>query len=173
MAQFTYQFLFSEVSDRPVKGCLELEQPLLYREMSGGSGFYRLGKLSLEEGAGLDLVLYNNQATAKFIYLRTAPVDLNLAHLIGLQPEDVSHLSNIVLPGQLCMGSVRANLIGQAIRNLVSAPALKPVLASHHQQNLAVFPIAREGLKYQVAEAIFDNYGYFGKIFITTDTCWQ
>lgn len=156
MAQFTYPFLFSEMSDSPLKGCLELEQPLPYRELSGGSGFYRLGRLTVAGGAALDLVLYNNRATEKFIYLRRSPVDLNLVRLIGLEPEEVSNLSTMVLPGQLCMGSERANLIGQAIRDLIAAPPLKPTLTSYQQQNLAVFPIAREGLKYQVTEAIYE-----------------
>jgi hypothetical protein len=161
MAPFTYPFLFTEVTSQPVKGCLELEEPLPYPEVAGGSGFYRPGKLCIEGGADLDLVLYHNPFTSKFIYLRKTPVDLNLLTLIGLEPADVAHISTLVLPGQLCLGSERAALIGQAVRGLIAAPALRPIFASHHQQNLAIFPIAREGLKYQVTEAIFEASGLY------------
>jgi hypothetical protein len=160
VSQYNLPFSFHEISDRPVKGWLDLEPPLPY-EILEGSGFFRPGKLSIEGGAQLDLVLYNNPATTKFIYLRKCPVDLNLLNLIGLEPGEVSHLSSLVLPGQLCMGSERSNLIGQAIRHMVGAPALRETLNCHQQQNLAIFPIAREGLKYQVTEAIFETSGFY------------
>jgi len=145
---------------QPVKGWVELEKPLPYT-LSEGSGYYRLGKLTIESGEHLDLVLYHNPATTKFIYLRESPPDLNLLDLVGIQSSEVSHLSKLVLPGQLCMGSERSRLIGQAILYAIRAPALNPTLTCHHQHNLAVFPIAREGLKYQVTEAIYKTCGLY------------
>jgi hypothetical protein len=44
---------------------------------------------------------------------------------------------------------------------LFGSPALTPTFTGRQQQNLAIFPIAREGLKYQVTEAIFENYGFY------------
>ena len=81
--------------------------------------------------------------------------------LTGLSPADTVGLKNLRLPGQLCMGSERTALIGKAVDDLIGSPPLKNVITSRKQQNMAIFPIAREGLKYQVAEAIFSNYGYF------------
>ena len=95
---FIYPFSFSEVSMQPVKGWVELEKPLPYT-ISEGSGYYRLGKLSIEGGKHLDLVLYHNPATTNFIYLRESPPDFNLLDLIGIQPDEILHLSKIVLPG--------------------------------------------------------------------------
>ena len=145
---------------QPVKGWVELEKPLPYT-ISEGSGYYRLGKLSLEGGEYLDIVLYHNLATTNFIYLRESPLDLNLLDLVGIQSSEVSHLSKVVLPGQLCMGSERSYIIAQAILYAIGAPALNQTLTCHKQHNLAVFPIAREGLKYQVTEAIYKTSGLY------------
>ena len=157
---FIFPFSFSEVSTQPVEGWVELEKPLPYT-ISEGSGYYRQGKLSVEGGGHLDLVLYHNLATRNFIYLRESPPDFNLLDLIGIQPGEVAHLSKLVLPGQLCMGSERSHLIGQAIRYAIGAPVLCPALTCYQQHNLAVFPIAREGLKYQVTEAIHKTWGFY------------
>jgi hypothetical protein len=161
MPQFTYPFAFSEDDSSQVNGTLTLDEPLPYRHNGQGSGFYRPGKIQLEGGANLDLVLYHSRATSAFIYLRESRVDQNLMDLVGLSSAEIALVSNLALPGQLCLGSDRANLIGQAMKDLLASPALRPIIAGHKQQNLAVFPIAREGLKYQVAEAIFENFGYY------------
>lgn len=160
MSPFIFPFSFSEVSLQPVQGCVELEQPLPYSTPEG-SGFYRLGQLTVKGGGRLDLVLYHNLATTNFIYLRESPPDLNLLDLIGIQASEVAHLSRLILPGQLCMGSERSHLIAQAIRYAVGSPVLYPTLTRHQQHNLAVFPIAREGLKYQVTEAIYKTRGFY------------
>lgn len=158
--QSTYPFIFSESSIYPTKGWVELEKPLQYT-ISEGSGKYRLGKLSIEGGDYLDLVLYHNEATAKFIYLRERPVDSYLLDLVGIKSSEVSHLTRLVLPGQLCLGSERSYLIAQAILYAIGSPALYQTLSNHQQQHVAVFPIAREGLKYQVTEAIYKTSGYY------------
>ncbi len=160
MPPFIFPFSFSEISLQLAEGCVALEKPLPYT-VSEGSGYYRLGKLSIASGEYLDLVLYHNPATTNFIYLRESPPDLNLLSLIGIPPREVERLSTLVLPGQLCMGAERSHLISQAIRYAISSPALHPTLASHQQHHLAVFPIAREGLKYQVTEAIHDTCGFY------------
>ncbi len=160
MPPFILPFSFSEVSMQLANGWVELEKPLPFT-ISEGSGFYRPGKLSIEGGKQLDLVLYHNLATTNFIYLRESPLDFNLLDLVGIQPGEVSHLSKLVLPGQLCMGSERSFLIAQAILYAIGAPALKPTFTSRQQHNLAVFPIAREGLKYQVTEAIYKTCGFY------------
>ena len=95
------------------------------------------------------------------MYIRDAKVDLNLMDLAGIPQTDLNGLEHLPLPGQLCMGSERTALIGKAVDELIASPTLSEVITSRHQQNMAIFPIAREGLKCQVAEAIYDNYGYF------------
>lgn len=161
MTQYKYPFAFTEDASNPIKGQVELEQPLPYQSPSGGSGFYRPGRLELSDGSGIDLVLYHNPYTASFIYMRDAKVDPNLLELTGIPKAESKGIDRIQLPGQLCMGSERTALIGKAVEDIMASPALKATITPLHQQNMAVFPIAREGLKYQVAEAIFTDYGYY------------
>jgi hypothetical protein len=161
MQPFVYPFEFSEGESHKVQGKLTLEQPLPYQDHTGGSGFYRPGRLELDSGAHLDLALYHNQPTSAFIYLRECAVDPHLLDIIGLSPQDLPGVSRLTLPGQLCLGSDRTHLIGEAFADLFASPILSETITSYNQQNLAIFPIAREGLKYQVAEAIYSNYGYY------------
>ncbi len=161
MPPFIYPFSFTEDDASQVGGCLTLEEPLPYRRNGQGSGFYRPGRMTLNGGGQLDLVLYHTPSTSAFIYLRECRSDPNLFDLIGLSPAEAARAEGMALPGQLCLGAERSNLIGQALKDLLASPALRSIVAGHRQQNLAVFPIAREGLKYQVAEAIFENFGYY------------
>jgi len=161
MSQYQYPFSFLEEDSTQVRGCLELDSPLPFQYNTGGGGFYRPGKIKLEGGAELDLVLYHTAATSAFIYLRSCRVDANLLETVGLPAEEIARISTLRLPGQLCMGADRTNLIGRAIIDLFGSPALRETITAYRQQNLAIFPIAREGLKYQVADAIFENYQYY------------
>ena len=160
MTQYKYPFAFTEDPSNQVNGHVELEQPLPYQSPSGGSGFYRPGKIILDDGNCLELILYHNSFTAAFIYLRDAPMDPNLMDLTGVSPIETNGFTHFRLPGQLCMGSDRTALIGKAVDDLVASPVLNKIIEDRTQQNVAVFPIAREGLKYQVAEAIYKNYGF-------------
>ena len=161
MTQYRYPFAFTEDPDTSIRGHVELEQPLPYQSPSGGGGFYRPGRIILDDGNSLEVAVYHNDFTASFMYIRDAKVDLNLMDLAGISQTDLNGLEHLPLPGQLCMGSERTALIGKAVDELIASPTLSEVITSRHQQNMAIFPIAREGLKYQVAEAIYDNYGYF------------
>lgn len=161
MTIFKYPFNFTEDPANPVKGTLELDEPLPYRSKSQGGGFYRPARIMLEHGPKLEIVLYDCDAIGKFIYLRESPLDTHLLNLLGLKADEFQKVDHLTLPGQLCMGSDRTRLIGEALQYMIGTPALKPTITSRTQQNMAIFPIAREGLKYQVAEAIFENFGYY------------
>ncbi len=161
MSRFTYSFdLFEDESHR-ITGNVELEEPRSYHYDAGSGGWYRPGKFLSEGGADLDVVLYHSQAISDFIYLRNPPVDRNLLHHVGLEPDEILGIKSLPLPGQLCMGSERSKIIGQSMRDVFGAPPLRQAITPLSQQNLAVFPIAREGLKYQVPDAIYENYGYY------------
>lgn len=161
MVTYKYPISYQEDSTNQISGILELDEPLPYPSYSQGSGFYRPGKITLDNGSGIDLVLYHNQATSSFIYLRNGNVDLKLVDIIGLPVEEIQGIQSVDLPGQICMGSDRANLIGKAIKDILGSPAFKSTMAGRTQQNMAVFPIAREGLKYQVSEGLYENYGFY------------
>ena len=160
MAGLKFPFAFSEDEKTQINGRLELTEPLPYTENKGG-GFFRPGKVIMDDGAGIDVVLYHNPATAAFIYLRDTPIDPYLLDIIGLSAGETKKFTGLKLPGQLCMGSDRARLIDQAVRNLFKSPSFQSVFSGRRQQNMAVFPIAREGLKYQIPEAIYANFGFY------------
>lgn len=160
MSHFDYPFTFSEDATHKIEGSLELEEPLPYQHNAGG-GFFRTGKLKIKGSRPLEIVLYHNEATSKFIYMRDCTPDSNLLDIIGADNGDANLKKPQQLPGQLCLGSDRAQLIGNAVLEIIGAVPLSSTFLRYKQQNLAVFPIAREGLKYQVAEAIYSNYGYF------------
>lgn len=160
MSQLNYSFNFSEDSTSKNEGSLELTEPLPC-EHNSGSGFFRTGKLLITDCHPLEIVLYHNDATSKFIYMHESDNDRNLLDIIGVDADAVLPKPPLKLPGQLCLGSDRAQVIGDAVSEIIGACPLASTFSQYEQQNLAVFPIAREGLKYQVAEAIYSNYGYY------------
>lgn len=158
MPRYEYPFSFNEDSSNQTIGNLELDEPLPCSQE--GSGFYRPGRILLVNGS-LELVLYHNPATAKFIYLKKCRPDANLFRIIGIDPNLAEGMDAITLPGQLCLGAERTTLIGEAMNEILKSPPFSPIFEQHRQENMAVFPIVREGLKYQVADAIFKNHGYY------------
>ncbi len=122
---FTYPFQFNEEDNSQIIGNLILEKPLPYQDNPQESGFYRPGKITLGQGINLDVVFYHNSATAAFMYLHNQQVDNNAFQIIGLTEQEIKNLETITLPGQLCMGANRANLIGKAMHSIFSAPPLK------------------------------------------------
>lgn len=156
MPPWTYPFTFTEEDSSQVNGIVTLETPLSFND-----GVYRPGKLTLEDGSSLELCLYHNRATATFMYLREGMPDRNLLEIAGLSASESSGGSRLRLPGQLCLGADRIRVIGNALQGIFAAPVLRAVVETRKQEDIAVFPIAREGLKYQVAEALFENYGYY------------
>ena len=159
MPKYKYPFSFNEDSSNQTIGTLELDEPLPCNQE--GSGFYRPGRISLQNNRALELVLYHNQATAKFIYLRKCHPDSNLFRIIGIDPNLAEGMDTITLPGQLCLGAERTTLIGEAMNEIFNSPPFVPLFERYRQENMAVFPIVREGLKYQVADALFKNCGYY------------
>jgi hypothetical protein len=161
MPDFVYKFGFHEDQDNPIRGEVVFEPPTQYQSPAGESVYYRQAVLKGENVPGLELVFYDNPATTKFIYLREAEVNRNFLEIVGVSPDEVTDIGTHTLPGQLCLGPERSALIGAAMNHIFASPALMPVVRQYDQQNIAVFPIAREGLKYQVADALFANYGYY------------
>lgn len=161
MAPFRFPFSFAEADGVDVSGDVELDQPIPFNNVRGG-GLYRTGKVHVADCPALDVVLYHSRATAHFMYVRDCVVDAHLLDIVGLPREETVRLAGRMrLPGQLCLGAERTELIGRAVRDIVGAPPIGPAVARCSQKNIAVFPIAREGLKYQVAEALQADHGYY------------
>jgi len=160
MSRFKYPFCFEEDTNQKTEGSLELNEPLPYQHQTGG-GFFRTGQLTVKGAPPLEIVFYHNEATSRFIYLRDCLLDKNLMQVIGLDEKKHQTSTSQKLPGQLCLGADRTKLIGEALSSIIGAPPFVSTIPNYGQHNLAVFPIAREGLKYQVSDAIFSNYGYY------------
>ena len=160
MLPYQYSFAFPEETGG-IEGCLELDDPVQYPLVGQKSAFYRQGRIKLSDCGLLELVLYHNRFTEKFIYLRDTPIDTHLLQLVGFPEEKFKGIEKIRLPGQLCLGAERVEIIGEAINGLIASPVLRETISGYQQHNLAIFPIAREGLKYQVAESIFRNYQFY------------
>jgi hypothetical protein len=161
MAPFVYPFAFLEDDSSEVSGVLELDPACAYNPAPGRTAYFRTGTIQVKSCPTLSLVLYHNKSTAKFMYLRKRPMDENLLSIVGLTNQEIEPETEMMLPGQLCLGSARGNVIGAAIQDVIGSPAIAPAFQRYHQHNMAIFPIAREGLKYQVNEAIHENYGYY------------
>jgi len=161
MPEFTFPFDFREDINNPIHGEIHFESPLPYQDGKGLSGFSRKAMLGGKNIQDLELVFYDNPATASFIYLRESIVNGKFLEIVGLPFEKTIKPHPQVLPGQLCLGPERSALIGEAMMHIFSSPEISRVVRKYNQHDLAVFPIAREGLKYQVADALFANYGYY------------
>lgn len=154
---FSYDFGFEEDNQTTIRGRLRLDLP----QTDERENLFRSGTVELEKGGSLELCLYHNPHTRKFIYLRDAIVSDQLADLTGLKKPEYDPEQLIRLPGQLSLGAERSELTGKAIREILLAPILGGLIAGHRQDQIAVFPIAREGLKYQVAECLFQDFGFY------------
>ncbi len=162
MTAYTYPFKFSDDDRTFIEGSLILEKPLPYKtKKPEGSGFYRPGKITLGDVTNLELIFYHTPSTARFIYIERKKPDPRLMEFIGIAPEELEGITTLSLPGQVWMGAGRANLMWKAMQDIFNAPPLRETITSNKQENLAIFPIAREGLKYQVPEAIYETYGYY------------
>jgi len=106
-------------------------------------------------------VLYHSAATAHFMYVRDCAVDAHLLDLVGLPREETVRLAG----GCVCPGSSAWSRAHRAHRPRCAGRGGRAAARPSHrrctQKNIAVFPIAREGLKYQVAEALQSNHGYY------------
>ncbi len=162
MTSFTYPFKFTDDDRTFIEGSLSLEKPLPYKtKKPEGSGFYRPGVISLGGETSIELVFYHTPSTARFIYIENKKPEPRLMEFIGIPPEELEGVESLSLPGQVWMGAGRANLMWKSMQDIFNAPPLRETITSNKQENLAVFPIAREGLKYQVPEAIYETYGYY------------
>ena len=161
MSILKYPFSFQEDLFNQMTGMLELHEPFSYPINTQENGFCRHGRIRLEDGKGMDLVLYHNQATTKFMYMRDWRVEKHLLEIIGADPALAEAHEMVRFPGQLCLGPKRTKMIGEAMDAMLIAPVFASTFEKYGQENFAVFPIAREGLKYKVHEAIYENYGLY------------
>lgn len=155
---FTYPFEISDETHEPIGGALVLQDP---SPCDDAHRRYRSGRLALNNGRQVELVLTHSPATAQFMYgMQQSTADRYLFDLLGLTQRQVPLVATW-LPGQLILGAPRARIIGVAIRDVLSSPAMREALAQHGQDAIVILPVLREGAKFQIGEGVYETYGYY------------
>lgn len=155
---FRYSFHFADSAHEQIAGAVALDD--VPAPTAQADVCFRAGRLDLEDGRGLELVLGHSPATAEFMYLRRARPEPQLFDLLGL-PGVATGKTQIWLPGQITLGAPRAQIIGRAIRDVLRSPAVQAVVGQHGQDEIVILPVLREGAKFQLAEGLYQNYGYY------------
>jgi hypothetical protein len=148
---FTRPFEFSDSAHEQIAGVVALDDvPALPAQ---ADLCFRSGRLDLKDGQAVELTLGHSPATAEFMYLRRARPEPQLFALLGL-PGAVTDKPQIWLPGQITLGAPRAQIIGQAIRDVLCSPAMQSAISQHSQDEIVILPVLREAAKFQMAEAL-------------------
>lgn len=155
---FSYPFQFSDSAHEQIAGVLTLDDVPL--EAGQAEIAFRFGRLALDDGRGVELVLGHSPATAQFMYLRSAPVEPHLFDLLGLAGV-ATERAHIWLPGQITLGAPRGQIIGRAIQDMLRSPAMQAMVGQHSQDEIVILPVLREGAKFQMAEGLYENYGVY------------
>ncbi len=155
-----YPFFFHGQGEPDLSGRLALASPQYYGPTSEGPPALRKGELALENGKRLEVVLYHNPSTEAFFYLSEVPLTGQLRKMLNLPADTPGEQSNIRLPGQLVLGSRRTRLVHQAMRSIFSTASWEKLVTTAELDELVVFPIVREGVKFGIAEAISDRYNW-------------
>lgn len=155
---FTYPFRFSDNAHEQIEGVLTLDD--VAADASQTDVCFRGGRLALTDGRGIELVLGHSPATAQFMYLRSSRPEPYLFDLLGLAGVTTAK-AQILLPGQITLGAPRAQVVGQAIKDVLRSPAMQEVIGRHSQDEVVILPVLREGAKFQMAEALYENYGLY------------
>ncbi len=155
---FTYPFHFSDNAHERIEGVLTLDD--VASDMRRADICFRAGRVTLADGRGVELVLGHSPATAQFMYLRSSPPEPHLFDLLGLAGATTAK-AQILLPGQITLGAPRAQIIGQAIRDMLRSPAMRAAVGQYNQDEIVILPVLREGAKFQMAEALYENYGLY------------
>jgi hypothetical protein len=155
---FTYPFHFADSAHEQIAGAVTLDDVSALAAQADTS--FRAGRLDLDDGRGIELVLGHSPATAEFMYLRRARPEPQLFDLLGLQGVVTDKLQ-IWLPGQITLGAPRAQISGQAIRDVLRSPAMQSAIGQHSQDEIVILPVLREAAKFQMAEGLYENYGIY------------
>lgn len=155
---FTHPFHFADSAHEQITGAVTLDD--VPAPAAQADVCFRAGRLALEDGRAIELMLGHSPATAEFMYLRCTHPEPRLFDLLGLSGA-VAGKPQIWLPGQIALGAPRAEIIGQAICDVLRSPAMEAAIGQHTQDEIVILPVLREAAKFQMAEGLYDNYGIY------------
>lgn len=155
-----YPFFFQGQGEADISGMLTLASPERYGPVSKHAMALRRGELTLEQGKSLEVILYHNPSTEAFFYLSDVSLTNQLRQMLNLPAELSGQQSTLRLPGQLVLGSRRTRLVHRAMRDIFTAKSWEKQITTADLDELVVFPIVREGVKFGISEAISDQYNW-------------
>jgi hypothetical protein len=149
---FSYPFEFADSQDQ-IKGnlCLQSLLPALCS--------VRFGTVSVRDRCHA-IVLTHSRATSDFIYLKQICPTAQFLDLFDLS-FDKKLPDFLMVPGQLLFGFERGEVVRHAILDLLRSEACADVAQTYGQDEMIVVPILREGIKYHIAEGIYQIYGHY------------
>jgi hypothetical protein len=65
------------------------------------------------------------------------------------------------LPGQLVLGGEREKLVVEAVHGVLGTVEMREKIQHYDQNEIAILPILREGVKYGITGGLFSNYHYY------------
>ncbi|MGH7998758.1 MAG: hypothetical protein ACREPR_04825 [Brasilonema sp.] len=160
MSTFEFSFSFLEKSNKDFSGKLFLDEILPWEIQSKDYCYYRTGRVVLNDGRQVELVLGHSPWITEFFYFKKTLIDSHFLKLFGLNLRDDREKIQIDIPSQLIFGAKRTEVIGEAVNDIVQNPVLKETLKELSQDEIITIPILREGIKYQVNEALYSSYNY-------------
>lgn len=156
MGTFQNSFNLNIEAGEQLSGVLELDSTVTVQGASEKLS-YRSGKVIVGNRA-VELSLVHCAASENLVYLHKAKVNQQFTELLGLEQNPGNEL---LLPGQLLLGSARTQVMGACTRDAVRTPHLAKIISENKPDKIAVFPIFREGIRYQVIEAMYAVYENF------------
>ena len=121
-------------------------------------GAHRTGRVVLDNGRKLNLIFRHSQATAALLYLYNTKPNEEWYSTVGLPP---ASFESLAIPGQLILGATRTNIVAQGVRDIFGTDHLRNTLKNVPQSQIALVPVLREGLKYDMAEALHEACGFY------------
>ena len=153
-----YPFDFSNPLEPNIRGELQLASPRTYTLRDGSISAYRKGVVSLHAGSQLELVLYHNPDTQALFYLSKVRLNDLLRSFLKLSSDHPASDLHMLLPGQFILGSSRTRVVHDAISGVFQAPQWTTQFDDVASDEILVFPILREGVKYGIPEALLQHH---------------
>ena len=148
MKPFTYAFTVDQN-----QAVLFLETPI-----QDPLGAYRLGRLTLDNGRSMELFARHSVATTALTYLHKIHITNDYRQLLKLPDEAENQV--LEAPAQLVLGTQRAQLLAQGIRDFLHTPALNTALTQTEPEKMAIVPIAKEGTQFDITNNLRTLFGY-------------
>ena len=121
-------------------------------------GAHRTGHIALDNGRTMQLIFRHSQSTAALLYLHETQPNDEWYSLVGLPSAAPSQQT---VPGQLVLGTTRAELVARGVRDIFHTEHLRESLKNLPQSQIAIVPVLREGLKYGLADALHSVCGFY------------